>query len=65
LWRVTFLLVVVDELVAFATLVVDVVLELLELPQPAIPTAATITASNVRFISPTAPVVALDSPPPG
>jgi hypothetical protein len=64
LWWVTCLLVVVV-VVAFATLVVELELEVLELPQPAIPTAAAITASNVRLISPTAPVVALDSPSAG
>jgi hypothetical protein len=62
---VTFLLVVVVEVVALATLVVEVVLELLELPHPAIPRAATIAASNVRLIRPTTPVVAVDSPHPG
>jgi hypothetical protein len=62
---VTVLLVVVVELVALATPVVEVVLELLELPQPAIPMAATIAASNVRLIRPTTPVVAMDSPQSG
>jgi hypothetical protein len=49
---VTFFLWTALLVVALAT-VVDVVelLELLELPQPAIPTAAAITASNVRLIA--------------
>ncbi|HTX46214.1 MAG TPA: hypothetical protein VMD48_08055 [Solirubrobacteraceae bacterium] len=50
---------------AFTTLVVELELELPELPQPAIPTAAAIATNNARLIGPTPSVVALDSPTPG
>jgi hypothetical protein len=62
---VTFFLWTAVVVVAFATLVVALELELPELPQPATPTAAAITANNVRLIGPTPSVVALDSPTPG
>jgi hypothetical protein len=69
LWWRTFFLWTAWVVAALATLEVEVEveveLELLELPQPAIPTAATITASNGRLIGPPPSVVELDSPPPG
>jgi hypothetical protein len=57
----TFLIVTACVVVALATLVVELVLVPPELPQPASPIAAAITASSVLLIGPT-PVVALKSP---